>query len=67
MYQLLWSRWSSWAPGEHRTAVVAVVPRVPQDITLHVSVMLEQVTTSAASQQWSMTVRIPLQTVALAR
>jgi Transglycosylase SLT domain len=66
MYQLLWSRWSSWAPGEHRTAVVTVVPRVPQDITLHVSVMLEQVTTPAASQQWSMTVRIPLQTVALA-
>ena len=67
MYQLLWSRWSSWAPGEHRTAMVALVPRVPQDITLHVSVMLEPATTPAASQHWSTTVRIPLQTIALAR
>src|SRR5262249_15783416 len=66
MYQLLWSRWPSWAPGEHRTAVVALVPRVSQDITLHVSIMLEQTTTPAASQHWSATVRVPLQTVTLA-
>ena len=40
----LWSGdWPAWAPGERRTAVIALVPRLPQDITLHLSVVLDEV------------------------
>src|SRR5262245_17567926 len=35
-YQLLWSHWPVWTPGERRTAIIAMVPRLPQDMTLHV-------------------------------
>jgi hypothetical protein len=40
-YQLLWSHWPVWTPGERRTAIISMVPRLPQDITLHISVVLE--------------------------
>ena len=65
-YQLLWSHWPVWAPGERRTAVIALVPRLPQDMTLHVSVVLDDPATPAASQRWSSMVRIPFQAAALA-
>ncbi|MGE3541294.1 MAG: lytic transglycosylase domain-containing protein [Candidatus Tectimicrobiota bacterium] len=64
-YQLLWSHWPAWAPGERRTAVIALVPRVPQDITMHLSVILHAAPSTAASQRWSSVVRIPFQAAAL--
>ncbi len=64
-YQLLWSHWPVWAPGERRTAVISLVPRLPQDITLHVSVVLDETTTPAASQRWSSVVRIPFHAAGL--
>jgi hypothetical protein len=64
-YQLLWSHWPAWAPGERRTAIVALVPRLPQDITLHLSVVLDEVSTPTASQRWSSVVRIPFHAAAL--
>jgi hypothetical protein len=64
-YQLLWGRWSSWAPGERRTALIALVPRVPQEIMLHVSVELDEAAAPAALQHWSATVRIPCPTAGL--
>lgn len=61
-YQLLWSHWPVWAPGESRTAVITLVPRLPQDITLQLSVVLDDATTPTASQRWSFVVRIPFRT-----
>jgi Transglycosylase SLT domain len=58
-YQLLWRHWPAWAPGERRTAVVALVPLLPQDITLQLSVVLEETATPAVPQRWSTMVRIP--------
>ena len=64
-YQLLWSHWPVWAPGERRTAVISLVPRLPQDMTLHVSVVLDDTATPATSQRWSSVVRIPFHAAAL--
>ncbi len=64
-YQLLWSHWPAWAPGERRTALISLVPRLPQDIMLNVSVVLDDSATPAASQRWSSVVRIPFQAAAL--
>jgi hypothetical protein len=64
-YQLLWSHWPVWTPGERRTAMISLVPRLPQDLTLHVSVVLDDTAVPAASQRWSHVVRIPFRTAAL--
>jgi hypothetical protein len=64
-YQLLWSHWPIWTPGERRTAIISLVPRLPQDMTLHVSVVLDDTAVPAASQRWSSVVRIPFRTAAL--
>lgn len=64
-YQLLWNHWQVWAPGERRTAIIALVPRLPQDMTLHLSVVLNEVATPMASQRWSTVVRIPFHAAAL--
>jgi hypothetical protein len=61
-YQLLWSHWPAWQPGERRTAVIALVPRLPQDITLHLSVVLDHAAKAAIPQRWGSVVRIPFQT-----
>src|SRR5262245_54864810 len=60
-YQLLWSQWPTWAPGEHRTAVIALMPRLAEDITFHVSVVFEEDSALAEPQRWSAVVRIPFQ------
>ncbi|MGE3540635.1 MAG: lytic transglycosylase domain-containing protein [Candidatus Tectimicrobiota bacterium] len=65
LYQLRWSRWQSWAPGEQRSAMITLVPRIAQDITLHVSVSLESTSALPTAQHWSTSVRIPAQAVAL--
>jgi len=64
-YQLLWSHWPVWTPGERRMAIISLVPRLPQDMTLHVSVVLDDPAVPAASQRWSSVVRIPFRTAAL--
>ena len=46
-------------------AIIALVPRLPQDITLHLSVVLDDTVTPALSQRWSSMVRIPFQAAAL--
>jgi hypothetical protein len=64
-YQLLWSHWPVWTPGERRTVLISLVPRLPQDLTLHVSVVLDDAAMPAASQRWSSVVRIPFRTAVL--
>ena len=38
-YQLLQTAWSAWKPGEQRRAMIAVIPRVHQDLMLYLSVV----------------------------
>lgn len=64
-YQFLWSHRLVWAPGERLTAMISLVPRLPQDMTLHVSVMLDDTALPDASQRWSSVLRIPFSTAAL--
>jgi hypothetical protein len=58
VYRLLWSHWPAWQPGERRTAIIALVPHVPQDMMMHVSVVLH---TSQATppQHWSSVIHVP--------
>ena len=65
VYQLLWSHWPVWSPGERRRATISLVPRLPQDMTLHMSVVLDDPAAPATSQCWSSMVRIPFRTAAL--
>lgn len=58
-YRLLSSHWPTWAPGERRTAMIALVPLRLQDITLHVSVVLDDPTRQGEAQRWSSLLRIP--------
>ena len=64
-YQLLWSHWPVWAPGERRTAVIVLVPRLAQDMTFHLSVVFDEATAPTVPQRWSSVVRIPFQAAAL--
>ncbi len=63
--RLLSSHWQAWAPGERRTARIALVPRLPQEIMLHVSVVLDEPGNRGTTQRWSSMVRIPMQAAAL--
>ena len=58
VYRLLWSHWPTWQPGERRTATVALVPHLPQDIMVHLSVVLHTSQTTQP-QHWGSVVRIP--------
>ena len=58
VYRLLWSHWPAWKPGERRTATIALVPYRPQDMMMHVSVVLHP-SQAASPQHWSSIVRIP--------
>jgi hypothetical protein len=61
-YQLLRTAWSAWQPGEQRRAMIALIPRVPQDLMLYISVVLEpSAPTSRPPRQWGTVVRIPVQ------
>ena len=58
VYRLLWSHWPAWQPGERRTATIALVPHVPQDMMVHVSVVLHT-SQAALPQHWSSVVHVP--------
>ena len=60
-YQLLQTAWSAWQPGEQRRAMIAVIPRVPQDLMLYISVVLEPSGPAARPRRWGTVVRIPVQ------
>lgn len=61
-YRLLWRQWPVWRPGERRTATIALVPRVPQDITLQLNVVLTPSAQQPSTQRWSRVLRIPFAT-----
>ena len=60
-YQLLQMAWPAWPPGEQRRAMIAVIPRVPQDLMLYISVVLEPSAPAARPLRWGTVVRIPVQ------
>jgi hypothetical protein len=59
-YQFIQGRWPTWQPGQPRTAVLALVPRLPQDIALHLSIFLYDATETTVQQRWSTMVRLPV-------
>ena len=59
-YQFLQGVWSVWQPGQQRTAVFALIPRQPQDLALHLSVLLYDDTKTTVQHRWSTVVRIPV-------
>jgi hypothetical protein len=59
-YQILRSDWPEWRPGQPRTMTLALVPRVPQDITLHLSIFLYNTAVSTVQNRWSTVVRLPV-------
>jgi hypothetical protein len=60
-YQLLRTAWSAWQPGEQRRAMMALIPRVQQDLMLYISVVLEPSAPAPRPRQWGTVVRIPVQ------
>jgi hypothetical protein len=60
-YQLLRTTWAAWQPGEQRRAMIALIPRVQQDLMLHISVVLAPRTPALRPRQWGTVVRIPVQ------
>jgi hypothetical protein len=61
-YRFLQGSWPAWQPGQRRTAVLALVPRLPQDLALHLSVLVYDATETTVRQRWSTVVRLPVHT-----
>ena len=59
-YQFLRSSWPVWQPGERRTAAFALIPRLPQDLALHLSVLVYDAAETTVQQRWSTVVRLPV-------
>jgi hypothetical protein len=59
-YQFLRGAWPMWQPGQRRTAVLALVPRVLQDLALHLSVLVYDATEITLRQRWSTVVHLPV-------
>lgn len=60
-YTFLQDTWPQWASGQRHTVTLAVVPRVAQDIILHLSVILYDQNRRSMQQRWSRMVQIPVQ------
>jgi hypothetical protein len=60
-YQLLQTAWSAWQTGEQRRAMIALIPRVHQDLMVYISVVLEPSAPAARPLRWGTVVRIPVQ------
>ncbi len=60
-YTFLQNTWPQWRSGQRHTVTLAVVPRVAQDIMLHLSVILYDQTRNTMLQRWSRMVQISVQ------
>ncbi len=60
-YTFLQDVWPQWASGQRHTVTLAVVPRLAQDVMLHLSVILYDQTRKTIQQRWSHMVQIPVQ------
>jgi hypothetical protein len=59
-YQILRGDWPEWRPGQQRTLAFALVPKVSQEITVHLSIFLYNTLGSAEQHRWSTIVRLPV-------
>jgi hypothetical protein len=60
-YTFLQNVWPQWSPGQRQTVTLAVVPRLAQDVMLHLSVILYDQARKTVQQRWSRMVQIPVQ------
>ncbi len=60
-YTFLQDTWPKWLSGQRHTVTLAVVPRMAQDVMLHLSVILYDLERKTMQQRWSRMVRIPVQ------
>jgi hypothetical protein len=59
-YTFLQNVWPQWSPGQRHTVTLAVVPRMTQDVMLHLSVILYDQAGKTMQQRWSRMVQIPV-------
>jgi hypothetical protein len=59
-YQILRGDWPEWRPGQQRTLAFALVPKVSQDITVHLSIFLYNSMGGPEQHRWSQMVRLPV-------
>lgn len=60
-YTVLQDTWPQWASGQRHSVTLALIPRVAQDVVLHLSVILYDQDRKTMQQRWSRMVRIPVQ------
>jgi len=60
-YTFLQNVWPQWSSGQRHTVTLAVVPRMAQDVMLHLSVILYDQGRKTMQQRWSRMVQIPVQ------
>jgi hypothetical protein len=60
-YTFLQHTWPQWPSGQRHTITLAVVPRLVQDVMLHLSVILYDPGRKTIQQHWSQMVQIPVQ------
>jgi hypothetical protein len=60
VYQVLRGYWPAWHAGQRRSAVLTLVPRLQQDITMHLNVFLYDATGISVQPGWSTVVRLPM-------
>ena len=59
-YQILRGDWPEWQPGQQRTLAFALVPKVSQEIAVHLSIFLYNRTGYIEQHRWSQVVRLPV-------
>ncbi len=60
-YTVMQDRWPQWPSGQRRSVTVALIPRMAQDVVLHLSVILYDQDHKTMQHRWSRMVRIPVQ------
>ncbi len=60
-YTFLQNSWPQWSSGQRHTVALSVVPRMAQDVILHLSVILYDPARNTMQQRWSHMVKIPVQ------
>jgi hypothetical protein len=59
-YRFLRGSWPPWRPRERRSAALALVPRLPQDLILHLSILVYDTAETTVRHRWSTIIRIPV-------
>ncbi len=60
-YTFLQDTWPQWRSGQRHSVTLALIPRIAQDVVLHLSVILYDPDRKTMRHRWSRMVRIPVQ------